>query len=333
MPRVLDVSPSPFLLESSPAIDASRRRARIAAERRDARRAGATRVFDVLNLGCGVQSTSVYLMDALVHHQGRRREVESWLGEPYRLPRLQAAVFADTQDEPAAVYRHLEWLRTVRGAIILEGTAGRLGDDLVNGVNSTGQRFASIPAFTSPAEGVAGGITRRQCTAEYKIEVCERIIRRHVLGLPPGVAPPRDVLVRQWFGLSYDEPARIVKVDRSIRTKGWAEPTFPLYDLVLERSDCVAFLASIGVEAPRSACVFCPYRRNREWRHLRDTDPDGWSRAVAVDEGMRRADALCARSLDHRLYVHRSCLPLAVAPIDDDDAPLPFEECEGVCLT
>ena len=37
---------------------------------------------------------------------------------------------------------------SVAGSPILTDTAGKLGDDLIHGINSTGQRFASIPAFT-----------------------------------------------------------------------------------------------------------------------------------------------------------------------------------------
>jgi len=62
--------------------------------------------------------------------------------------RCDVAIFADTQDEPEAEYRHLEWLKSLKGPEILIRTAGRLGDDLVRGVNFTGERFASIPAFT-----------------------------------------------------------------------------------------------------------------------------------------------------------------------------------------
>src|SRR5687767_9255899 len=96
---------------------------------------------------------------------------------------LDYAVFADTQEEPEAVYAHLEWLRSLGGPLILINSAGKLGDDLIHGKNSTGQRFASIPAFTSAVPGQAGGMLRRQCTAEYKIQVVERVIRRQVVGL------------------------------------------------------------------------------------------------------------------------------------------------------
>jgi len=67
---------------------------------------------------------------------------------------------------------------TLGGSPILPATAGRLGDDLIHGGNRTGGRFASILAFTSATPGVTGGMLRRQCTAEYKIHVVERIIRR-----------------------------------------------------------------------------------------------------------------------------------------------------------
>lgn len=91
----------------------------------------------VLSLGAGVQSTALYLMS-----------IEGLL------PKLDAAIFADTQEEPGEVYSHLAWLRSLGGPPILTGTAGKLGDDLRNGRNSTGGRFASIPAFTTGMCGV-----------------------------------------------------------------------------------------------------------------------------------------------------------------------------------
>ena len=51
-------------------------------------------MIEVLNLGAGVQSSTVLLM--------------SIKGE---LPKLDHAIFADTGWEPAAVYRQMEWLR------------------------------------------------------------------------------------------------------------------------------------------------------------------------------------------------------------------------------
>ncbi len=109
----------------------------------------------VLNLGAGVQSTTLYLMYLA--------------GEI--TPAIDCAIFADTGEEPQGVYDHLNWLKGLGGPPILVRSVGRLGEDLMRGRNSTGQRFASIPAFTAAVEGQQLGIVRRQCTKEYKVEV------------------------------------------------------------------------------------------------------------------------------------------------------------------
>ena len=103
-----------------------------------------TKTYHILNLGAGVQSTALYLMFL-------NGELED---------KLDYAVFADTQEEPDSVYTHLEWLRSLGGPPILTDTAGKLGDDLIHGKNSTGGRFASIPAFTSATPGQTGGMLR-----------------------------------------------------------------------------------------------------------------------------------------------------------------------------
>jgi hypothetical protein len=116
----------------------------------------------VLNLGAGVQSTTLYLMYL-------RGEI---------LPAIECAVFADTGEEPESIYSHLEWLKSLKGPPIITVGIGKLGEDLQHGRNSTGQRFASIPAFTAAREGHKGGIVRRQCTREYKIDPIEQYTRR-----------------------------------------------------------------------------------------------------------------------------------------------------------
>jgi len=126
--------------------------------------------------------------------------------------KLDYALFADTQEEPESVYKHLAWLRSLGGPAILTDTAGKLGDDYIHGKNSTGQRFAIIPAFTSATPGETGGMLRRQCTAEYKINVVEQVIRRQVVSLQPRQRMPKGTKIIQYFGLSYDEPRRVSKV-------------------------------------------------------------------------------------------------------------------------
>ena len=78
---------------------------------------------------------------------------------------------------------------------------------------------------------------------------------------------------------------------------------------------CQQRLKAFGVphEVPRSACVFCPYRSNEEWRWLRDNDPAGFQRAVEIDVALRTPGNVVNRNLEQQLYVHRSCVPLAEA--------------------
>lgn len=275
------------------------------------------RAFHVLSLGAGVQSTTLYLMA----HAG-----ELPIG-------FDCAVFADTQEEPKTVYGHLQWLRSLGGPPIHIRTIGRLGEHLKSGINSTGGRFVSIPAYTAFRDGQPMGIIRRQCTREYKVEVIERCIRRELLGLEPGQRVPPDVMVHQYLGFSFDEPGRAARARLRFSQLRWGEVHFPLIDEQMTRRDCLRWLEEFGVPhpVPRSACVFCPYRNNAEWRRLRDTDPDGWQRAVEIDEALRVEGTVCNRNIDARLYVHRSCVPLRQANLHDDQPTLFEMECEGGC--
>jgi hypothetical protein len=278
--------------------------------------------YHILNLGAGVQSTTLYLMFM-------RGEIK---------PQIDCVIFADTQEEPGAVYRHLEWLQSLKGPEILVRTKGRIGDDLCQGINSTGQRFASVPFFTT--DGKTVGQTRRQCSKEYKTEVIERAIRREVLGLKPRGRVPKGVAVHQYLGISLDEAGRARRIAEMFRReKKWATPHFPLVDTFWTRPDCLNYLSpKVPHQTPRSACVFCPYHSAAEWVHLRDTDPDGWARAVEVDAALRRPGTLVNRGLQQAAYLHRSCKPLDEVVFDTRPKPRDLQlsmsfaaVCEGVC--
>jgi hypothetical protein len=278
----------------------------------------------VLNLGAGVQSTWVYLAYM-------RGEI---------MPQIEVAVFADTGEEPAGVYRHLAWLQSLKGPqIIVRSIGSRLGDDLLRGENSTKQRFASIPAYTAAKEGSQSGIVRRQCTYEYKVRVIERYIRREVIGLMPRQRIPKSVQVTQAFGISFDERSRASRIyERWITGESKFQPVFPLLDRRMTRKDCIAWLQeNVPHAVPRSACVFCPFKSNAEWKHLRDTDPDGWARAVEIDDALRIPGNIVNRGLDQKLYVYRECIPLRSADLDGVDRrqllldPTWDNECIGMC--
>jgi hypothetical protein len=292
--------------------------------------------FHILNLGAGVQSTTLYLMSM-------RGEVR----------RFDYAIFADTGEEPAAVYRHLEWLKSLDGPTILVRSKGRLGDDLARGVNSTGQRFASIPAFTLKPDGEEGR-TRRQCSREYKIEVIEQTIRREILGLKPRQRIPRGApKVYQYYGISFDERWRAASIWENYHIGRWVEnkktgkrrlvkspfePGFPLVDRAITRADCITYLHDkVPHKTPRSACVFCPFHDDAEWENVRQV-PEDWERAVYIDHQLRVPGNIVNRNLDQQLFVHRSCKP--IDQVEFNPRPNVKEmqyglgfgyECEGVC--
>lgn len=277
----------------------------------------------ILNLGAGVQSTALFLM-----------ALDGDEVEPF-----DVAIFADTQEEPGSVYRHLDWLDSLGGPPILIVTAGKLGDALEKGTDARGNartdggHYVSIPAYTLNPDG-SKGLIRRQCTGDFKVKPIELAIREQVFGVGKGKPLPKDALCVQVMGLSYDEPKRVIRVKERFlaKPKTW-RVEFPLWDLEMTRLDCVRYLEKrVPHPVPRSACVFCPFKRNEEWRYLKEHDPEGWSRAVEIDEVCRTG-----QGLDGQRYLHGSCVPLPLVDLRERDERtgqmnLGFiDECEGYC--
>jgi hypothetical protein len=314
----------------------------------------------VLNLGAGVQSSTLLLMAAA--------------GEVTPMPDL--AIFADTGWEPKAVYAQLDWLEAeVAGTIpIVRVGAGNLRDDLVAFAAGEGRRYASPPLFVSgpapapcmgcggagrevamfaelPAEAElldapvckrcggsgddpevfeeVGGLLRRQCTREYKIEPAERELRRRGFG----GRGERAVRVEQWIGISLDEVERMKPSRRP-----WIETRWPLVELRMTRADCVRWFRR---RYPRrklvsSSCVGCPYHSDAHWRRLRYNRAE-WAEAVEVDRAVRHLPSLRGSA-----FLHRSCKPLEEVDLatSEDRGQLGLlgaedfsVECDGYCGT
>ena len=281
----------------------------------------------ILNLGAGVQSTALYLM--------------SINGDEPEVPKFDAAIFADVQEEPDEVYKHLDYLKTLGGPPIIVTTAGKLGDALDRGEDSKGNacnggfHFIAIPAYTLNPQTGDKGMVQRQCTADFKVKPIERMIREHCGG-QFGRPLPKETIVHQYMGLSYDEPKRVIRVKERFlaKPKNWLVH-FPLWEMQMTRGDCIAYLrGKLPYEVPRSACVFCPFKSDSEWRRLREEDPKGWARAVHIDTVCRKGTGLAS----HR-YLHKSCQPLEqvdLRPADEKSGQRHLfsgfqDECEGYC--
>ncbi|MCX4776895.1 hypothetical protein [Streptomyces sp. NBC_01264] len=250
----------------------------------------------LLSLGAGVQSSALLALSA-----------------SGTLPRVDAAIFADTGWEPRAVYDHLDRLeREVAKPAdipIVRVSSGNIRKDALD----PNHRFASMPLYILNRDG-KNGMTRRQCTGEYKIKPIKKAVRE-LLGYPYPIRVPKGVFVEQWVGISTDEFHRAKEADvKYMRNR------HPLIDLGWSRTDCIRYLTSLGLaDTPKSSCLGCPFHGNRQWRTIRDTSPAEWEDVVEFDAAIRKGNARAnatGNQLLGQAFLHRSRVPLSEAPID-----------------
>lgn len=299
----------------------------------------------LLSLGAGVQSTVLALMTA----EGA-------------LPKVDAAIFADTGWEPRRVYDHLARLRNVladAGIPLHIVSNGNLRDDSLDPEH----RYASMPYFVRNPDG-SDGMVRRQCTSEYKLAPIGRKVRELLGAAAPDYRRvPKGRVAEQWIGFSADEIHRV----SDHGGVSYITKRYPLLDLGMSRKDCQRWLTARGwTSVAKSACVGCPFHGNAQWRDLRDTcecghqcdehydrygnlptdlrgqgrcmhcgceafDAPEWADAVAFDESIRKGGAR-GLPLNGEAFLHRSRVPLSIAPINrvtrkewDDRSPDIFD--------
>lgn len=241
----------------------------------------------VLSLGAGVQSTTLALMAA-------KGEIEA----------PDCAIFADTGWEPRAVYEHLDKLIKVLPYPVHVVTNGNLRSALLAG------GFTAAPFYTPTGMGA------RQCTYQYKLRPLQKKVR--VLLGEPVRGKQADLMI----GISLDEAQRM----KPSRVR-YINNIWPLIDLGMTRRDCIAWLERAGWSSPKSSCLGCPFKSNRQWRELLDGDRVEWSDTVRVDYALR--------SNGVEQYMHRSLKPLDqvdLATWAERGQPDLFQmECEGMC--
>jgi hypothetical protein len=262
----------------------------------------------VLSLGAGVQSSTLALMFAA--------------GELKPMP--DGAIFADTGGEPRHVYTWLDWLETrlpfpVYRVMHKEGLTANIHAAIDGG------RFAGAPFFTESDHNSAGQL-RRQCTREFKVQPITRKVRE-LVGLKYRQRAPRKILAVQYIGISFDEVIRM----RTAR-EHWITNKWPLVDLEMRRQDCLDWMKAQGHPEPqRSACSYCPYHSDAEWRNLQKQSPDDFAVAVDIDRRIRAG----VRGTTQKLYLHRSLKPLDAIEFktaaDYGQVDMFENDCEGLC--
>lgn len=249
-------------------------------------------------------------------------------------PMPDYAIFADTGSEPKPTYDHLEWLSSgnvLPFPVLRVGKETSLYGDLMRGTNSGGKRrYASIPAFLDRGPTEREGMGRRQCTKEYKIEPLMKK-QRELLGYGPRRRIPRNSM-EVWIGISLDEAIRMKPARVTWQVNRW-----PLIEKQMSRWDCLQWLERNGYpKPPKSACTFCPFRSDAEWRALRDNGhPEDFQQAVEVDREIRGNQSGYARDLHFTPYLHRSLKPLDQVDLSTSEErgqpDLFNNDCEGMC--
>ena len=280
----------------------------------------------VLSLGAGVQSTTLALMAAK--------------GEIGPMP--DCAVFADTQNEPIKVYKHLEWLNNsgILPFPIYIVTRGNLREDALKvKLSKKGNKYTrgTIPAFTENKKGEPS-LLPRGCTGDYKIAVIhakvkELVKARYYQDNKTGFQKAsQTTLVEMLIGISKDEAVRM-KDSR----KPWIKNIYPLVDARISRVRCLAWLEDNGFpRPPRSACTFCPYHSNEDWLDLQINDPIDFQAAVEFELLFQVAIGESG-FVGERTFLHPARMPLSEIDFKQLDNKYGFfnnnfgNECEGMC--
>lgn len=287
-----------------------------------------------MSYGGGIQSTA--LAHLVINQHPELMKVAPSMPDVF--------IFADTGDEPESVYKTVEetaaslWeagipLRVVKK----ESEYGEsISEDILNRVALGVNRGGDIPpVFVLNPDGSQGHV-RRQCTASWKVDVIHAALKE-MSGVIPRKASHRELgrVVQQWIGISLDEASRMRDP-----AKKWFSHFYPLVEMRWTRQHCIDYLDSLGVEAARSACVYCPYHSNREWVRLKNEEPEAFDRAVEFERKLHAIidEGKTIGGMKHKPFLHRSMVPVEQAVENyqeaSDKQPDLFgfdDECAGIC--
>ena len=273
----------------------------------------------VLSLGAGVQSSALALMI-----------------EKGEVPMVDCAIFADVGAEPKVVYDHLEYLKTQLSYPIYKVQWRNLKEDIISASKGEYKSF-SAPFFTWNIQTEKKGMMRRVCTADYKIKPVQQKIRE-LLGYGKGERVQKDTKVEMLMGISYDEMIRM-----KVNTIKYIENIYPLVEKAIRRNHCIDWIEKNNYKTPpRSACTFCPYHSNTEWKRIKENKQE-WNEVVLIDKMIREQEKFKnskSGSVKDLLYLHRDCKPIDEVDLrsaEEKGQGNLFEDfgqldnCEGMC--
>ncbi len=256
----------------------------------------------ILSLGAGVQSSTLALM--AMHGD---------------IPKPTAAIFADTGWETIRVLSWLDWLEQQLDYPVYRVSNGNILNDLKAGLSNERYDgfFTKLPYFTKK------GISKRQCTSDYKLAAIIQKTREIM-----GVGYKQRVVgktVNMLIGISFDESHRA----KPSRLK-WIRNCFPLLEKRMYRLDCINWMKKHGYPVPpKSSCVGCPFHSDEFWAELKTDSRNEFDQAVEIDELLHNRT-----SNNWPEWTHKSLRPLSEIYFEKStQADLFGNECDGICGT
>ena len=260
-------------------------------------------MLKVFSYGGGVQSTAALVLAA----QGRI-DYQTFLfcnvGDDSENPATLAYYHEYALPYARAYGLTLQELRYVRR----DGSQ----ETLFRRLTRPGSRSIGIPVRMSN-----GAPCRRACTVDFKIKQVDRWLRR-------AGGPASGALVG--LGISLDEFTRM-RTNTDPETCDWKTLDYPLITLRLDRAACMGIIRCAGLPVPpKSSCWFCPYHSRQAWQEMRQSQPDLFDRAVALEHFLN--DRRAALGLD-QVYFSSKLKPLKQATSDYEQ--LSFLEDDDIC--
>lgn len=179
-------------------------------------------------------------------------------------PRPHAILFADTGGEHPHTYTHIEtfsrWL--------------------------TERQYPEITVLRAPNETLEANCLRRHalpsiaygrktCSQRFKVEPQEKWANNDPKCKAEWKA---GRLVQKVIGYEWGEEYRVREADAKYTNR------YPLIEWEMDRDACKDVMRAAGVKLPgKSACFFCPNSKASEIGALRETYPDLFDRALAME--------------------------------------------------
>jgi hypothetical protein len=81
------------------------------------------------------------------------------------------------------------------------------------------------------------------------------------------------------MGISQDEISRM-----KTNPIKYINNVYPLVEKKMRRSDCITWMEdNFYPTPPRSACTFCPFHSNEEWKRLKENKEE-WDEIIALEK-------------------------------------------------